>query len=138
MSVQEFLTAQLNDVGNQLTAVFANYPEQNWHEKVTPEAMSAAETAYHLADCYNAFLTSAAGGKHEWGSTVIEDQTPTGQINAMLALRAKCLDIAASSDDPKIHTMASDYISLHDAYHVGQMVTLRIKLEDFDSYNIYK
>lgn len=137
MSVQDFLKTQLDDSGKQINAVFENFPADKWQEKVTAESMSAAETANHLADCYNAFLTSAAGGKHEWGSTKIEDQSPEGLIQAMSDLRAKCAEQAINSDDPKVHHMASEYVCLHDTYHVGQMVTLRMKLGDFDPYRIY-
>jgi uncharacterized damage-inducible protein DinB len=138
MSTQEFLKTQLSDVAKQLNAVFANLPADQWHGKATEQSMSAAETANHLADCYNAFLTSAAGGKHEWGSTVIEDQSPLGLITAMTELRNECVKLATSSDDPKIHHLASEFVCIHDAYHVGQMVTLRMKLGDFDPYSIYQ
>ncbi len=137
MSTQEFLKTQLSDAGKQINAVFANLSAEQWNERIVPEAMSPTETANHLADCYNAFLTSAAGGKHEWGSTIIEDQSPTGLTTAMANLRNKCVAIATESEDPKVHHMASEYICLHDTYHVGQMVTLRLKLGEFDPYSIY-
>ncbi|MFM9873359.1 MAG: DinB family protein [Fimbriimonadaceae bacterium] len=138
MSTQDFIKTQLEDSGKQLTAVFTGIPVDKWDEKVTEHAFSAKETANHLADCYNAFLTAADGGEHEWGSTIIEDQSPDGLTKAMFDLRTKCADQAGSTDDPKIHHLASEYICLHDAYHVGQMVTLRMKLGDFDPYSIYK
>lgn len=138
MSTSAFLKNQLDTVGKQLQSVFNEFPESKWDEKATPVSFSAAETAEHLAECYQAFLVHAEGNDYEWGTYQIEDKSPENLVKTMFDQRAKATAVAASSEDPKIHNFATDYILLHDAYHVGQIVTLRLTIGDFDPYSLYR
>lgn len=138
MSTTDFLKSQLDDTGKQLQSVFSNFPADKWNEKATPHSFSAAETAEHLAECYQAFLTHADGQEYEWGTFQIEDKTPANLQKTMTDMRTKAVLRATSTTDEKIQQYASSYIVLHDAYHVGQMVTLRLNIGDFDPYSLYR
>ncbi|MBW7928889.1 MAG: hypothetical protein H3C58_12580 [Fimbriimonadaceae bacterium] len=57
--------------------------------------------------------------------------TQADAIAEMSALRNRAIAVA----DEKI---AVEYIAVHDAYHVGQLVTLRLSVEpDWNYYSIY-
>ena len=137
MTPREFLKERLADVEYQLNAVFANFPDGKWDEKVNEHAMSASETAAHLSECYTAFLTNAEGNEYSWGTFKPASMEPTKLVKSMFELREKACTMAVATDDPKIHKLAASFITLHDAYHVGQMVTLRLTIGEFDPYSIY-
>lgn len=137
MEANKFLKAQLDDVGYQLNAVFAGLTDDQWNEKATPESMSPAETAEHLAECYTAMIASADGKAHSWGTYSIEDKSPVNLFKTMTGLREEAVARATAENDEKLVKAGSAYLSLHDAYHVGQMVTLRLKLGGFEPYSIY-
>jgi len=137
METKDFLKAQLDDVGYQLNAVFAGLTDEQWHAKVTPDTMSPAETANHLCDCYSALLANADGGEYEWGSLKIEDQSPANLYKTMMDLRSQAVKRATDATEERLNQLGSSYVSLHDAYHVGQLVTLRLKLGGFEPYSIY-
>lgn len=60
-----------------------------------------------------------------------------GQMAEYQALRSQALDdaFAIGTDEAVEHVMS--YITLHDAYHVGQLCALRAKLEGWDTESIY-
>ncbi len=138
MTTKDFLKMQLDDSGHQVDAVFAGLPEDQWDARVVAEAMSPRETAEHLAECYIALQDEAQGRKHDWGSYSAPDKSGEALIANLKAERAKAEELALASDDPGVWAMASSFVALHDAYHVGQMVTLRLTLGDFNPYSIYK
>ena len=138
MTTQEFLQVQLKDVGNQVQAVFRDLPADKWDEQATPQSMSARDTLHHLAECCQAFLTSAEGGEHNWGAWSVEDTSSSNLMSVYTDLRDKCIATVGSTNDPVVLKHASDFLALHEAYHVGQMVTLRLIINsDFDPYSIY-
>lgn len=137
MEANEFLKSQLDDVGYQLNAVFAGLSDNQWSEKATPESMSPAETAEHLAECYTALLATAEGKEHSWGTFSIEDKSPANLMQTMTSLREQAVAKATATNDEKMVKAGSAFMSLHDAYHVGQMVTLRLQLGEFEPYSIY-
>lgn len=138
MTINEFLKYQLEDSGHQLQAVFADFPEGQWDAKITDEAMSAAETAFHLCECYTAFLAHADGKEHSWGTYDLDDKSPANLVGTMFSLRARSIEALEKSQSEQTAKDATAYIILHDAYHVGQMCTLRLKLGNFDAYSIYQ
>ncbi|MCB0825059.1 MAG: DinB family protein [Armatimonadetes bacterium] len=138
MTTQEFVQEQVAIVGKQVQAVFRNMPADKWDEQATPQSMSSRDTLHHLAECCQAFLTSAEGGEHDWGSWSVEDTSSDNLMKVYVDLRDKCIAKVGESEDPGIMKLAGDFLSIHEAYHVGQMVTLRLMIGgDFDPYSIY-
>ncbi|MBL8069242.1 MAG: DinB family protein [Armatimonadetes bacterium] len=138
MDAKEFLAKQLDTTGYQLQAVFAGFPDGKWDERTCNEAMSAKETAEHLAECYVAFLDHCEGREHEWGSFKPASSDPEKIVAEMFELRAKAIATFMARNGDDVLGWASDYIVLHDPYHVGQMCSLRLELGEFSPYSIYK
>ena len=138
MTDKEMLQYHMETVGAQLSACYAGISEDEMDHKATPGFLSPRETAAHLCEVYHAFLTAAEGGSHEWGTYDAGDTTTAPLLDKMNGMREKSVSLALSSDDEKIHKHAADYISLHDAYHVGQLCSARTNANpNFNPYSIY-
>lgn len=139
MTTTELLKKQLDDIGNQVEKVLAGVDESTADLKLTTEAMSPRETALHLLECCYAAQAHLDGVKHEWGSVAM----PEGSFaDLMSTYRARRQDVTAkliedANNDDALNT-CSDYIVLHEAYHVGQMALFRLeKTEGWDPYSLY-
>ncbi len=138
MTARELLQGQLEETGYQLEACFAGLDGASWDAKDPDTAMSPRETALHLAEAYRAYTTHMDGGKHEWGSYRLEDSSLEGVLANWRKEREEATARALASDTDESYRLAQDYILLHDAYHVGQLATLRIRLGGWDPYSIYR
>jgi hypothetical protein len=136
MDSNALIQKQLAHVSLQVEKVFEGIDESNADHRATPAMMSAREIAEHLGECYQAVITTAGGGKHEWGSFSIPDKSWTNVHSTMLSLREQA--VAALPADERGAELATDFIILHDAYHVGQMCTNRLSLDpNWNAYSIY-
>ncbi len=125
--------------GKQITKVFAGMPADSWDKKPIPQAMSPRETAEHLANCYEACMVTAKGGTWDWAAPYSLGITePDALLAKVKELREVARNFVAESDDPKVWHCGTDFLTLHDAYHVGQMCTFRLITEpEWDFYSIY-
>lgn len=98
----------------------------SWDHRNSPGAMSPREAAEHLCECYTAFNTTAAGGKHEWGSFQLVDKSEANLIATMNTIRCQAVATAVGADDENLHREATEYLLTHDAYHVGQLCASRL------------
>jgi uncharacterized damage-inducible protein DinB len=138
MTAAELLSHQLDDLGKQLTAVLAGLSPDQQDHKLHENGFSPRETLEHLAECYQAFSTSITGGKHQWGSFSTEDKSWANLERVWADLRAKALDMIGGLTDPEHLKAASEFLVLHDAYHVGQLAAGRLQAEPgWDPYSIY-
>ena len=138
MTAKELILAQINDVGFQLNVALSNIDPADWEKQVVPEAMSAAETALHLCECYTAFLAHANDLEHSWGTYSLDDTSQDNVLKTRHNLREQAIQQLSENFSEKSASDATAYIILHDAYHVGQLCTLRLKLGNFDAYSIYQ
>lgn len=137
MTVAEFSRYTLNQSGRQLEACFAGMTAEDFASRLTDDAMTPLEIAEHLAEVYQAFITLTEGGKHEWGSFKIEPKTPERILGEMRRLRVKAVD--SIGDGEEFTRSAFDYLTAHDAYHVGQLVLARLKAHpDWDDQAVYR
>lgn len=131
MSHSALLAHLLKASGNQILQTFNGLADAHFDTKPLSVAMSPRETAEHLCDCYQAAIDVSEGREHPWGTTKLSAQTPAEAMQEMKALRDAAIAVANEE-------AAMDYIALHDAYHAGQMVTLRLTVEpDWNAYAIY-
>lgn len=138
MTTNEFVVRQMRDTGNQVRKSLFDLPDEHWSTKVNDQAMSPAEMLAHLTECLLAFQASADGRQHEWGSYVPADNSPAGLKDAWETERGKVMAIAETLPEDELGH-ASDYVVLHDAYHVGQLCNLRLTLNpDWNPYAIYE
>ncbi len=138
MTTNEFVVRQIRDTGNQVRKSLFDLPEEHWNARINDQAMSPAETLAHLTECLLAFQASTEGREHAWGSYAPSDTGPQGLMNAWEAERGKVLEMAESLSEEHLGH-ASDFVALHDAYHVGQLCNLRLLLNpEWNAYAIYE
>lgn len=138
MSPKELLKTQLETAAVQLNGCLAGITDATLDSKLTSQAMTIREQIAHLGEAYQATKTSLAGGKHEWGQFEVPDTSMPALADYVMTLRSQAIDALMGEDDAKAFELATDYIILHDAYHVGQMVIGRLEIEpDWNSYAIY-
>lgn len=139
MNAKELLRQQLDDAGYQISQVLKDLPDFALDHKVTPHAMSPREIVEHLAEAYEALRAHLEGRKHAWGTFRLPDHRWDAMLAEMAAIRGRSVEATLASDDPEALTAASAYITSHDAYHVGQLVLLRLELTpDWDVHSIYR
>lgn len=132
----ELLRYALDQCRFQLEQVFAGLPDDAWNAKPTGSS-SPAETAEHLCEVYEACLKHLRGEEHDWGTYKSGETTREGLMALMWRLRSQACEACLSGDEKAAKT-AVDYIVLHDPYHVGQLVTIRLALDpNWNAYSIY-
>ena len=137
-TTMDLVRTQLDDVGHQLSKVIEGVAGDQWSARLCPESMSPRETVGHLCECYTAVQTMLDGREHEWGTFALGDVADDALPGLLAESRQQAVNAVVSSSDPKAPGYASDYMVLHDAYHVGQLASLRLHLGGFDPYSIYK
>lgn len=139
MVTTDAMRYQLEATAYQLDNVLEGLEGDQWDAKVREDLMSPREVVGHLIECYIAAQKHATGEKHDWGSYLPPSDDAEELVTEMRSERAKaCEALLAKGDDDSLRA-ATDYIVLHDAYHVGQLAALRLGLDpDWDPYSIYK
>jgi hypothetical protein len=129
--MESILRQQCEYVGNQVRASIRDMEEATWRARTTTSGMTPQETMSHLCDVYHYVAEKARGGKPEWGG-----YEGDGCLEDFDKLRAEAIDACLSAGDPV--ELLTDYIIVHDAYHVGQLCGTRIQAEpEWDPYAIY-
>ncbi|MCW5944074.1 MAG: DinB family protein [Fimbriimonadaceae bacterium] len=127
-----------DSAGGQLSQVLANLDETQWDAKLEG-AMSPREVVIHCSECYAAGLASLRGESHEWGTYSPVPGGPAELLAEMKRLRSALVDGALEAGTDAALKSIVDYVALHDAYHVGQLVTLRSQLDPaWNVYSIYE
>ncbi len=136
---QEMLGFALDATMKQLKRVLEGLAEQDWDKRSCDAAETPREMVLHLGESYEALLDAVAGREHEWGSFSVPDTGSGALMTAVFHLRDKACAAALQSSDPEIWQTAIGYLALHDAYHVGQLATLRLTLDpNWNAYSIYE
>ncbi|MCH7903958.1 MAG: DinB family protein [Armatimonadetes bacterium] len=138
MDVREVLKYQMETCAKQVDAAFDSLPDGLWDRKTSEGCMTPGETIHHLAEAYAAARKHMSGEDHEWGSYKLEGSDPSELLQAMRTERQLAVEAILSGDPEKAPEAATQYLMLHDAYHVGQMCALRVREEPtWDAYSIY-
>jgi hypothetical protein len=138
MTSNELIQHQLQEGGLQVARVFEGMSESDFDGRAHASMMSPREILGHLCECYEATLKGLNGVEHEWGTYQMEAGSGQELLTATIAKRgeAEAAVMASGSDDA--FKKATDYILLHDAYHVGQMAIQRLALNpDWNAYSLY-
>lgn len=137
MTTTEFLAEQLADTHLQVTKVYEGLPNADWDKKSSEAAMTPRQILGHLNECCLAFL-SEDPHTYAWGTYEMGDKPNEDLMAEYNDLRSKCVDKAANASDDSVIKGASSFIALHEAYHVGQLATLRLSLDpEWNAYSIY-
>jgi len=138
MDAKQLMLYQLESSAHQVDAVLKGLNEDEWDAKVRDGCMTVRETVSHLTECYIAARKDIGGQPHEWGAYVPADDSPAAIVNEMQAERQKVWEALMDADIEKAGKVATQFIILHDAYHVGQLCAVRMAVEPaWDPYAIY-
>lgn len=136
------LKSALQSTNYQITKVFEGFSDERgeFDIRICPEAKTARETLEHLCDCYQGFMEMSHDKEYVWGSFHAENQSTSQLLETCHELRKKAENFALShAHDPKAAEFALGMLSLHEAYHVGQMCLLRIRVDPtWNPYSIYE
>lgn len=137
MSTREIVKRAIEDQGRQLKVVIQGMPEAGQDLKITSESMTPRSIVEHLCEVYQAVLDETSGKKHDWGTFSLEDNSWGGATDALWRMRQEAAK-AVDQEDEKLSQVGIDYIVSHDAYHVGQLVLVRMQADpDWDADSIY-
>ncbi len=138
MDAKELLQSSFASSLQQVNAIYAGLPDSSWDTKLVPTAMSPRETLLHLSECCVALQKIAAGEVHEWGSYKASDNSAAGLMSQFQSERAKAVEAANTFTEKDKLEEGMGFLSLHEAYHVGQLAQLRIHTEpDWNYLSIY-
>lgn len=138
MTLHDALKYQLESAGRQIDRALEGLSDEQWDAKVREDLMSPKDVVSHLTECYVAAQRHADGGEYEWGTYSPASDQPAALLDAMKSERAKAWSAILAKSDEAAFKAATDYIVLHDAYHVGQLAALRFAVTpDWDPYAIY-
>jgi uncharacterized damage-inducible protein DinB len=136
---QQLIGFELDNVGYQVRQVLEGFKPEYYEHRAWASAISPRETLNHLAEAYQAFITTSEGGKHNWGTFNLKGSTWDERLAEWSDLRNRACEIATSSNDGEVHKHAFEYIVAHDSYHVGQLAACRIEIDpSWDPFSIYQ
>jgi hypothetical protein len=138
MDAKQLMLYQLESSGHQVDEVLKGLNEAHWDAKVRDGCMTVRETVPHLTECYIAARKDLEGQPHEWGSYLAADDAPAAIVAEMQSERQRVWEALMAADIEKAGKVATQFIILHDAYHVGQLCAIRMAVEPaWDPYAIY-
>lgn len=130
----------LDTSGFQVSQVFAGLKDEDWQRRLLPDTMSPQEVILHLTECCKAALhrVTQESDFDGWGKTVMSGSTPEKWIEEFNACRAQAISAGLEEDSERNQEILMDLLSLHEAYHVGQLCTLRLQIDpSWNYYSIY-
>ncbi len=138
MQTIEILNIQMKDAGLQLERVYEGVGEDHADFQAHAAMMTPRQIACHLADCYIAMQKKAKGEEPEWGSYKAPGTSLNDALRGMKAEREEAVESIAKVDEELQIHLATDFLILHDAYHVGQMCTIRLAIDPkWNYFSIY-
>jgi hypothetical protein len=124
---------------HQLDKVLEDFPKEHYDTKLCPEAMSPREMLEHLCECYVNAIPYADGIEPDWGAYKIVDKSWDHLLLLLNEKREAAIHKALTLEGEKLVSIALGFLSVHDAYHVGQLAQLRIHVQpDWNAYSIYE
>jgi hypothetical protein len=137
MDTQSFLKSAFDKTGYQVKMVFDGLTDLDTNP--IPAMFSPREQLAHLWEVYQAVLTLAAGGKHPWGEFEIPDSIKSNAYEECMRARQAACEKILELDEEQALKFGMDFIVEHDAYHVGQMCSMRLALDpEWNAYSIYQ
>ncbi len=138
MTGKDFAAVLIDESGYQLNACLAGVTDESFAAKPLGPVLSVRECFEHLTECCLAVQTVFAGEKFSWGTYRFPEGAMDELISIFNAERERAVAIAMDNFDEK-PDYAKEYIIAHEFYHVGQLVAIRLALNDgFEPYSIYR
>ncbi len=139
MTAQELIQYQIQTGHRQVRNSVKGLDDAALQNKLTLGSMSIASMLEHLCECRVAFIAESSGEKHNWGNYSAPDSSAAGLLGELSRLTEHVIGLVqADPSDENMHH-ATDFVALHDAYHVGQICACRMTFDpEFDPYSIYQ
>lgn len=139
MNAQELIQYQLKTVGFQVEKCFEGLPAALYEASLDNTAMTPRLTLAHLLEVLDAVEKLLKGTDPQWGAYQT-DTTPFETLHQKYAARRKeIITQALASSEPQHLQILSNYIVLHESYHVGQLCSLRMARDAaFNPFSIYQ
>ena len=139
MGTTETLINQLEKNLQMVTCLLHGLNESSIDFKPTPRAMSIRDHVAHLTECHFACEEYLRGEDHEWGSYVPPNPEFKAIVSRYFETRTHAIELLINSESEKALEMLSDFIVLHEPYHIGQMSLNRQGNEtEWDSFSLYE
>lgn len=133
-----YLNTQMETVGAQVRATFEGLEESQYDFQAHAAMMTPRQMISHLCECYVAVTKMTKGEEHSWGTYTPDATTGAELRSTWESERATAVSALAAWDSEKADEEATGFIVLHDAYHVGQMCTIRLAIDpEWNAYSIY-
>jgi len=139
MNAQELIQYQLKTVGFQVEKCLEGLPTALYEATLDKTGMTPRITLAHLLEVLDAVEKLLKGTDPVWGAYQA-DTTSFETLHQKYAARRKEIIVQAlESLEPQHLQILSNYIVLHESYHVGQLCSLRMARDAaFDPFSIYQ
>ncbi len=138
MTARELIEKQLDESGYQFNACLMGLTDEDFEAKPIAVMMSLKEILEHCMEACQAVITGVEGGKHSWGTFQAPALPMQQQIEHFNILRGHAISAGLSKIDEDAQWL-NDYLVLHEVYHVGQMVAIRLAIDaNWDFFSIYR
>jgi hypothetical protein len=138
MSAQALFDSLASAGETQLRGAYQGLSPALYDDRLVDGLMSPKEIAGHLYECCIAAQALARGEEHKWGSVPAPEGTGDQVVAAMFQERERAVAACRGITDEERLAHALQFLTLHDAYHVGQIAALRlVRTPDWDAYSIY-
>jgi hypothetical protein len=139
MNAQELIQYQLKTVGFQVERCFEGLPVALYEATVHHTAMSPRLILAHLLEVLEAVDLQLEGKDPQWGGYQANTTPFESLLKQYTARRKDTITRALESSEPQHLQILSNYIVLHESYHVGQLCGLRMAQDPtFDPFSIYQ
>lgn len=128
MTVSDILRRQSERACTQLESLFSGIQPADADFRVHDRAMSIAEMATHLCECYQALLSVSKGEIHEWGTYTSPFANWDASRKLLFDLRREAMTVILSDPEERLFGFLSNII-VHDSYHIGQLTLTRLALD---------
>lgn len=125
----------------QVSLLLKNIPEPLARKKLTQQAMSPIEQVFHLIEVTHACNEMINDREYTWGAYKPEAESLEAAVALYNKARETLINFISSLTDETVTKHLStitNYILLHEAYHVGQLCNWKLEnIPDWNPYEIY-
>ena len=133
----DLIFSQLRQNEKMLWKIFEGISDSELDFRPLPTALSLREHLGHLCAGCEALMAIRQGREYDWDNIASHGSTVLELLSKFRQLRLEALP-AGESINLEAASLLSDYLILHEAYHIGQLALSRKALDpSWDSLKLY-
>jgi uncharacterized damage-inducible protein DinB len=137
MYLPQLVLSQLHQNEKMLGRVFDGLEDEELDFRPVPTAFSFREHVTHLCAACEALIALREGRHFDWDTFEAKGTTLQEMLSQFRSLRLKAIPLVEDIT-PEAAELLTDYLVLHEAYHVGQLSLTRHCLHpEWDSLSLY-